>query len=268
MNEDQLHLLRAARPSGQDEHDDAVAAARAAAAQDADVLALLEAERCTDLAMQAALQNVEPPAGLESALLTAMRAARSAVEPPPALRESVLTAVKLPTARRTAVSRRRWLGWSAAAAASLAAGSVWWWRRAHAFTMQRLSEELAAITRAGVTLSLMSMDKSAVAAWLREHSAPRAAVFPDKLDALPRKGCHLYDIAGHPVSLECLLLPGMRELHLFTTPSAELDDPPADGAAPAVRAFAGRTLATWTRDDVTMLMFSSQPAEEISTLLT
>jgi hypothetical protein len=266
MNEELLQLLRAARPSGQDEHEAGVAAARAAAAQEADVLEQLAEEQRTDLAMQAALQNVEPPPDLESAMLTAMRAARGAVEPPPALRDSVLTAVQRPPAR-TNLTRRTWLGWSTAAAAALAAGGVWWWRRTHAFTMQRLSEELAAITKAGVTLSLMSMDKTAVAAWLRDNAAPRAAAFPDKLDALPRKGCHLYDVAGHPVSLECLLLPEMRELHLFTTPSAELDDPPADGAAAEVRDFAGRSLATWSRGGFTMLLFSEQPADTIRPLL-
>lgn len=266
MNEELLQLLRAARPSGQDEHEADVAAARAAAAQDADVQAQLAEERRTDLAMQAALQNVEPPPGLESALLTAMRAARGAAEPPPALRDSVLTAVQQPIAR-TILTRRSWLGWSTAAAAALAAGGIWWWRRAHAFTMQRLSEELVAVTKAGVTLSLMSMDKAAVAAWLRDNAAPRAAVFPDKLDALPRKGCHLYDIAGHPVSLECLLLPEMRELHLFTTPSAELVDPPAEGSAADVRDFSGRTLATWSRGGVTMLLLSEQPADTIRPLL-
>ncbi len=265
MTEEQLQLLRAARPSGQDEHDADVAAARAAAAQDGDVLAQLDAERRTDLAMQDALQSVAPPAGLESALLTAMRAARGAVEPPAALRESVITAVQLP--RRPDLSRRRWIGWSAAAAAAVAAGGAWWWRKAHAFTMQQLSEELAAITKKGVTLSLMSMDKSAVVGWLNDHQAPRADSLPDKLDALPRKGCHLYDIAGHPVSLECLLLPGMRELHLFATPAAGLADAPAAGGAAEVRDFADRTLATWTRGAQTMLLFCHEPAAEVRALL-
>ena len=271
MTEEQLQLLRAARLSGRDENDPEVVAARAAAAADAEVLAWLEEERRTDLAMQQGLRDVDPPPELESALLTAMRAARGHAEPPADLRETVLHAVRLPVAPPTVVrgdfTRRKWLGWSLAAAASIVASGAWWWRENHAFSMRRLSEQLAAITKKGVTLSLMSMDKDAVVNWLREHQAPRADALPGKLDALGRKGCHLYEIEGHAVGLECLLLPGMKELHLFCTPARGLTDPPADGLAAEVRPFADRTLATWTRGAQTMLLFCTEPPEEIRALL-
>lgn len=64
MTQDQLQLLRAARPSGEDEPDPAVVEARAAAALDPEVLAILEEERKMDLAMQSALTRPEVPAGL------------------------------------------------------------------------------------------------------------------------------------------------------------------------------------------------------------
>ncbi len=271
MTEEQLQLLRAARLSGQDENDPEVMAARAAAASEAKVLAYLEEERQTDLAMQQGLNDVDPPPDLEAALLTAMRAARGHAEPPANLREDMLHAVQLPAAPGTVVqhdfSRRKWIGWSLAAAASIAAGGFWWWRENHAFSLRRLSEQLAAITKKGVTLSLMSMEKDAVVNWLRDNQAPRADVLPEKLDALGRKGCHLYQIEGHPVGLECLLLPGMRELHLFCTPARGLTDPPADGRAAEVRTFADRTLATWTHGGQTMLMFCNERVEEIRALL-
>ena len=264
MNEEQLQLLRAARLSGQDEARADVAAARAAAAEEPELAAMLEAERTDDRALRAALQSVEPPAGLADSLFTAMRAARGAAEPPAALRESVLSAVRQPA---PAVTRRAWLGWGLAAAASVAAGGVWWWRKSHAFTVEHLSDAIAALTKNGVTLSLMSMDPAAVSAWLVEHNAPRPDTLPAALDALPRKGCHLYDIEGRAVSLICLLLPEMRELHLFSTPSSELSDPPAPGQPAILRRHAGRTLAVWSRGATTHLMFADEPPAVIEPLL-
>lgn len=263
MNEEQLQLLRAARLSGQDEASAAVAAARAAA-EEPEIAALLEAERADDLALRAALQSVEPPAGLADSLFTAMRAARGLAEPPAALRESVLTAVRRPA---PAATRRAWLGWGLAAAASVAAGGFWWWRKAHAFTVEHLSDAIAALTKNGVTLSLMSMDPAVVSAWLVEKKAPRPDSLPAALDALPRKGCHVYDIEGRAVSLICLLLPGMRELHLFSTPSSELSDPPAPGQPAILRRHAGRTLAVWSRGATTHLMFADEPPAVIAPLL-
>ena len=255
MTEEQLQLLRAARLSGQDEHDADVAAARAAAAEDPALLAQLEEERQLDEAMRQSLREEEPPAGLEAALLAAMRAARSPAAPEPT---NIL---------RPEFTRRAWLGWASAAAATIAIGTGWWWREAHAFTMRTLTEALAAITKKGVTLSLMSMNTAEVADWLRTHKAPRADALPAALNALGRKGCHLYDIAGHPVSLECFLLPGMRELHLFSTPAAALADAPADGAAAQLKEDAGRTLATWAHGSQTMLLFSQETPDTIRTLL-
>ena len=265
MNEEQLQLLRAARLSGQDEARADVAAARAAAAEEPELAALLEAERAADFSMREALQSVEPPAGLADSLFTAMRAARGLAEPPAALRESVLSAVRRPAP--AVATRRAWLGWGLAAAASVAAGGVWWWRKAHAFTVEHLSDAIAALTKNGVTLSLMSMDPAVVSAWLVEKKAPRPDSLPAALDALPRKGCHLYDIEGRAVSLICLLLPGMRELHLFSTPSSELSDPPAPGQPAILRRHAGRTLAVWSRGATTHLMFADEPPAVIEPLL-
>lgn len=270
MNQDQHHLLRAARLSGRDEHDPAVLAARAAAALQPDLVAQLEQEHQRDLAMRAALHEAVPPAGLEAALLTAMRAARGHVDPPASLQQSVLTAMQQPPVSdqisAPRFSRRHWMGCSAAAAAALAAGSVWWWRSV-AFSMHRLSRELATISAYGVQLSLMSMDPAAINGWLGYYKAPRSGLLPDKLQALPRKGCHLYQIDGHPVSLECFLLPGMRELHLFCTPAAGLLDPPPEGGNPDIHAVDGRTLATWTRSGQTILLFSEESPGTMQSLL-
>lgn len=263
MTEEQLQILRAARPGGQDEHLPEVAAARRAAEATPEWLPHLEVERRNDLAMQDALRQVDPPAELEQALRAALRTERGITGQPLSPPNSEGRVAAFPAS----IPRRRWLGWGAAAAASLTLGSAWWWWQFRAFSMRRLSDHLAEITRRGVTLSLMSMNKDEVVAWLRDKQAPRADIWPSKLDALGRKGCHLYDIEGHPVSLECLLLPGMRELHLFATPSVGLLDPPKDGLPAEVRSFRERTLATWTRGSQTMLLFSEEPPKEMALLL-
>jgi hypothetical protein len=270
MTPEQYQLLRALRPQGGDGDDPAVAAARAAAEQHPDIIAQLKRERQIDLAMQAAVRAAPVPEGLENAILTAMRAAAGSAETPPALKQSVLEAVQIPhkTAPivRPRFTRRHWLGLSTAAAAAIAAGGTWWWRTA-AFSMQRLSRDLAAISAKGLQLGLMSMDPAAIDGWLNYYKAPRPASLPDKLAVLGRKGCQIYDINGHPVSLECFLLPGMKEIHLFCTPAAGLLNPPAEGATADVRPFEGLTLASWTRAGKTVLMFSHEAPEVVRTLL-
>ena len=269
MTEEQLQLLRSLRPLGQDDHDAGVPEARAAA-EDAGVSIHLDDERQTDIAMRTALGQIEPPAGLEDALRTAMRAARGIGEPPVELRESVLSAVRHsqtpePVAAAR-MNRRRWLGWGAGIAASLAVGGKWWWDT-RAFTVRKLSRELTAITRKGISLSLMSMDKVAVGNWLKSNNAPRIDLLPEKLDALGRKGCNLYDIAGHPVSLECFLLPDMQQLHLYCTPSSGLVDPPTAGIPAEFTSDGDLTLAIWATGEQTLLLVSRESAALVRGLI-
>jgi hypothetical protein len=258
-------LLRAARPSGQDDADPDVQAARAAS--DAATQTALDAERAGDAEIARALRSVEPPAELEARLLTAMRAARAQVDPPPQLEAQVIAAVRTARSDEPApIARRQWLGWAAAAAVVAAASGVLWWRERR-LPMTRLTARLLAIVREGVTLSLMSMDRSAVAAWLRDAHAPRSAQLPPRLEALGRKGCHLYDIEGRPVSLECFVLPSMGVLHGFTTHTALLRGAPADGAAPTVVAGTGLTVATWSRGGHTIVLVGEETPETVRALL-
>ena len=272
MNEpdDIRDLLRAARPSGQDDADPAMQAAREAAARDPALAAKLAAERRTDAEIARAVRAVEPPAELEAHLLTALRAARQQTEPPPELETRVLEALhttRAATTEATATSRRNWLAWAAAAVTAALAGGAAWWRQRPTFTLAALTARLTTIAREGVTLSLMSMDKAAVAAWLRDARAPRIGLLPPKLDALGRKGCHLYDIEGHPVSLECLVLANMQVLHLFTTPATELRDPPPTGQPPAIAARDGFTVGVWTREGLTLVLISEEPPATLQALL-
>ena len=194
---------------------------------------------------------------------------RGSFEPPDSLEGTVLSAVKMPapvSGNSPSFSRRQWLGFATAAAAALVAGSTYWWRFL-AFTMSHLTRQLATISAEGVKLSLMSMDPEAITGWLTFYQAPRPVALPENLATLPRKGCHLYQISGHPVSLECFLLPGMKEIHLFCTPAAGLLVPPDEGESPTLRSQAGRTLATWTRAGQTVLLLSAEPGEVIRRLL-
>jgi hypothetical protein len=90
---------------------------------------------------------------------------------------------------------------------------------------------------------------------------------PDSLDVLPRKGCHLYDIDGRQVSLECFLLPGMHELHLFTTAERGLRGAPGDDAS-RITSVGGLTAGSWTRDGRTMILLSEESPATIAALLT
>lgn len=287
MTEEQLQLLRSLRPQGQDEQETGVPEARAAA-EAAGLAEELRNERENDLAMRGALGQIEPPPELENSLRIAMRAARGIGEPPAELRDAVLAAVQLPQATAPAApaspalaavpaahpsrrnsqrqSRRQWLGWGVGIAASLAIGGKWWWET-HALTLRRLTASLTSITRRGISLDLMSMDKAVVSEWMAAKNAPRLVALPPKLNELPRKGCHLYDVEGRPVSLECFLLPEMQQLHLYTTPSSGLVNPPAATAGLDIARDGDLTLATWAREGQTLVLVSHEDPELIRSLI-
>ncbi len=266
-------LLRATRPSGQDDADPDVRAARESAAEDAELQAALAGEREADAAIGRALRSVAPPADLEARLLTAMRAARAQIDPPATLEAQVIEAVRHTRSHETPApatiahwSRREWFA-SAAAAVAVCAGGALLWRHQSRLPMSRLTTRLTTIAHEGVTLSLMSMDKAAVAEWLRSAQAPRSAHFYPKLEALGRKGCHLYDVEGLPVSLECLVMPNMSVVHCFTTPSRGLRDAPAASLAPVVKNEIGLTVATWTRADQTIVLVSEEAPDVVRDLI-
>ena len=266
-------LLRAARPSGQDDADPDVRAARAAVAADEELQAALTRECDDDAAIARALRSAPVPDDLEARLLTAIRAARAQIMPPPGLEAQVIEAVRSTRSREIPApsetphwSRREWFAATAAAAAVCAGGALWW-QRQQRLPMAQLTAQLIGFARAGVTLSLMSMDKTAVAAWLDSAQAPRSAHLYPRLDALGRKGCHVYDVEGHPVSLECLIFANMRVLHCFTTRTPGLRDAPAATLPPSIRTQDGFTVATWTRDDQTIVIVSEESPELIQSLL-
>jgi hypothetical protein len=102
---------------------------------------------------------------------------------------------------------------------------------------------------------------------LAAKSAPRLVALPPKLNELSRKGCHLYDVEGRPVSLECFLLPEMQQLHLYTTPSAGLVTSPPAGAGVAITRDGDLTLATWAAEGQTLLLVSHEAPELVRSLI-
>jgi hypothetical protein len=217
-----------------------------------------------------ALRSAEMPPELPARLLAAMRAARTEAEPPAELEQRVLAAVRSAAqSNRRTVTRRGWmLGFSAAAAAAVAVGGAWGWARLRRpLSLDGLVEELAAISSGGVRLALRTPEKTAIAAWMKEHSAPRAGAFPPALDALGRKGCQQYYVAGHPVSLECFELPDGSLIHLFCTGREELTDAPSPGVAPRVFAAHGHTAAAWTHGAHTIVILSHESPATIQPLL-
>ncbi|MGB6222365.1 hypothetical protein [Haloferula sp.] len=247
-------LARAASPSGKDDHDPEIAAAHEAIAADPELAAELTAERGADLAISESLRATEPPPELEEQLLSTLRETRRAA-----------VAANIVEAPPNAFSRRHWLGMAAAAA--LTTGIAYTWHRSKQLPLSRLVATLANYSIEGVTLSLMSMEKEEVVDWLVSNQAPRASTLPPALDALGRKGCHIYDIEGHRVSLECFLLPGMREIHLFTTPTAGLSGAPSDGSQPKLSSIDSLTSAVWSQGENTMILLTSEPVEMTRSLL-
>ncbi|MEM1084624.1 MAG: hypothetical protein AAGI48_10985 [Verrucomicrobiota bacterium] len=252
--DDIRRIIRAARPSGKDDVDPQLRAAREALAHHPELAAELEAERELDQRIAEAHRDMPAPEDLEERLVATLRETRRSATSKP---DNIVT----PT-----FTRRRWIG-AAAAAVAVTAGGLWW-RRSQLLPMPRLATRLAEESRNGVTLSLMSMQTDEVVGWLRDNQAPRAARLPEKLEALGRKGCHLYDIEDHPVSLECFLLPGMREIHLFTTPSSGLSGEPSPADGVNFTREDQLTAAYWSQGDQTMLLFSEVSESELSEILT
>jgi hypothetical protein len=250
--DDIRRIARAARPSGKDDHDPEIRAALYALSSHPELAEELERERNDDLAISKSYREIEPPAELEQQLIDTLRRTRRAEK------EAANTKV-------VSINRRSWLGLAAAAALTIA-GALWW-RQAQRLPLNKLVSELADISRKGVTLSLMSMQTDEVVEWLVQNQAPRADSLPNDLQALGRKGCHIYDIEGHRVSLECFLLPGMRELHLFTTPRSSLSGAPSPNDPKKIHTEGDQTAAIWSQGENTMILLSSVPSSEISDLL-
>ena len=217
--------------------------------------------RADQIAIEA-MAEVAIPDGLEEQLVGLLKQTRQAAcqeEPAPAAPEIV----GFP---RRDTSRRNWL--AGAAAVVLGSTGGWWFfadRRRPSF--DTLLAALARKSREGVTLSLMSMDRTEVIGWLTSRKAPRASRIPGGLDALPRKGCHIYQIEGRQVSLECFLLPEMRELHVFTTPTDDFRNLPPEGTEPILKTIDGLTAALWQREGLVIALLTDQPADAILPVL-
>ncbi len=295
MTENQLELLRATRLSGQDEHDAAVVAAREAAAQHPEVQAFLDQEAQIDEAMVEVIQRIEPPAGLAGSILAAMKAAREAQSTqlsslPPRPRTSAVPTssaapvkaqfIPLPSSpglvmpKSTAPTnvqsvnfgnRRKFLtgGISAAAAAGVL-GGMYWLFGDRPVKVARIRQEIAKVLEAGVQLAVMTDDKTAITSWFKSKEAP-VSVLPHSLNSLPRKGCQIYKLAGHPVSMECLLLPGMREVHIFSIASEHLVDPPKTTAQ--VITDGDLSIAMWSQGDTSQFLFSHVKEVEVRGLV-
>ena len=268
MTEEQLQLLRASRLSGEDENDIAIKLAREALRGNDESSKQLSLEHQVDLRLQQGLRDIAIPETLESGVFAAMRAAldvkNHTSENQNQLEEPLHVEPMVPMKPQ---SRRRFLAWALPAAASVALGLGWMWQRRNTTSLVSLAKKLAKISSDGIKLTLMSMDRQQVTAWLNDKRAPRPDQLPQRLDLLVRKGCHIYQIDGCEVSLECFLLPDMKQLHLFCIESANLSDPPNPLAAPSISALDEFTLAIWSRDQVTMLFLSHEPAEKIRELL-
>lgn len=252
MTPESQDLLNSARASGKDDHDPEIAAILR---DHPELRPALEARRVKDLKIAESFRAIEPPPGLEDRLLQTLRETRA--------HTPSLEPVVVPTGKN--YTRRSWM--AAAASVALASGGFLWWRHLRATPLNALLVQLVGISRKGVTLSLMSMDSSEVRNWLVTHHAPRSAYLPDALEGLPRKGCHLYQIDGHSISLECFLLPGMRELHLFTMDTEGITNLPPEGGPVRYESAGDLTTAVWTRGGKALALIAAESREVLGGIL-
>ena len=207
-----------------------------------------------------ALRHMDTPPDLEARLIAAMRAARAqaAVEEP---RRSVPS-----PAQQGQTGRRLWLRWAAAVATAGAGVTLFSLgrREKELLSLSTLLSELGTIATEGPELGLYSGDKSEVMEWLKTAAAPAPLSLPDKIQALTRFGCQVYEVQGRRISLQCFAGPG-GIIHLFSIPSAELKDPPE----PQVTLFTqgSLTVATWSRDEHSMVVCTALPEAELKPLL-
>lgn len=244
MNTSTRHTLDAARARGQDDTEPEIAAALSSIEADEKASAWFTQRRQEDASIGLALRSIEPPAELHQ------RIQRGAMQ----------------NSSQSVMSRRWFIPTSAAAAATVLAGL--YWRSTRSFTTDQLTAAVAKISADGIKLSLMTMDKNAVVKWLANAKAPRALSLPSKLDAITRKGCHVYEIKGNEVSLECFVLEGsMRQLHLFTVKASALADAVTEAEGGRVEKLGDQTVALWARDSHVMILLSREPKEDIQALI-
>jgi hypothetical protein len=186
-------LLSVYRPNGADAQDPAFKEALDQVRRDPVLADWFRQQRDFDETISAKLRSIEPPAGLQRAVLAGLRA--------------------------TAIPQDRLIRWMAIAAALALALLVLWQMqlsgpgkqgRFMAFYSYALSD-FKPLPR----LQLMTTNFQRTQEFIKAKGAPTAPTVPAALAGLSTAGCKTLVWEGRPVSLTCFNLPGGQLLHLF-----------------------------------------------------
>ena len=186
-------LLSVYRPNGADAQDPAFKEALDQVRRDPVLANWFRQQRDFDERISAKLRSIEPPAGLQEAILAGLRA--------------------------TAIPQDRLIRWMAIAAALALALLVLWQTqlggpgkqdRFMAFYSYALAD-FKPLPR----LQLMTTNFQRTLEFIKAKGAPTAPTVPAALAGLPTAGCKTFVWGGQPVSLTCFNLPGGQLLHLF-----------------------------------------------------
>jgi hypothetical protein len=139
------------------------------------------------------LRSIEPPAGLEAAMLAALR---------------TTSMPRYPLARWLAVAAALILGLMVVGQMQL--NAPWMQDRFRAFYSYALAD-----FKPDPHLDLQTTNFRQTQEFIRAKGAPAAPNVPPSVASLPTAGCKTFVWQGEPASLTCIDLPGGQRLHLF-----------------------------------------------------
>ena len=191
---------------------------------------------------RAALEGVEPPAGLKTSIL----ARRKVVSPP---------------------WRRASFVWAAAAAvALLALGLVFWQRPREEPTFSVFQSRMVQFALRRYQMDIETSDEKAVRSYLQQQGSPAEFPLPDGLRRLPVKGGGSFTWKGQPVSMLCFDWQGQETFYLFVIEQNHVENATLP-EAPAVIPYRGTSTAAWETSELVYLLVAKTEQDTLRSLL-
>jgi hypothetical protein len=194
-SEEAKTVLSAYPPEGNAESDPTFAEALALVRNNPDLSRWFEGSLAFDRAIKQKLQELVPPAELESAILQKISEARKRSRLPPA-------------------------SWLALAAVLVFGGMIWLYQkgpgtmRGADFAQFKTDTMHVLAVQPAPQLDLLTPKLEETRAYIDARHAPRIAALPADLRQMDTAGCRVFDWRGQPVSLTCFRLADGKLVHL------------------------------------------------------
>jgi hypothetical protein len=192
-NESAKFLLSAYRPNGADAGDPVFKEALEQAQRDPQLASWFRQQRDFDEIISAKLRSIEPPAGLEAAILAGLRT--------------------------TSIPRYPFIRWLSIAAALVLGLMVLSQVRLNGPGKQDRFMAFYSYALADFKpdphLDLLTANFQRTQEFIKAKGAPIAPTVPVAVAGLSTAGCKTFAWEGQPASLTCINLPGGQRLHLF-----------------------------------------------------